>query len=93
MQGDRGALMHEVLLSCGEFEKDFAAALDSGKGGGETIRVIFEEKLVAALRALNMREFYSAKNVKAVIDAADGYVITRVVVVVRDAVRACCAKS
>ncbi|EEH52448.1 uncharacterized protein MICPUCDRAFT_22242, partial [Micromonas pusilla CCMP1545] len=73
MPGDRGALMHEVLLSCGEFEKDFAAALDSGKGGGETIRVIFEEKLVAALRALNMREFYSAKNVKAVIDAADGY--------------------
>jgi hypothetical protein len=50
-----------------------AQALDSGKGGGETIRVIFEEKLVGSLRALNIRDFYSTKNVKAVIDAADGY--------------------
>lgn len=73
MPDDRGALMHEVLLSCGAFEKEFEAALDSGKGGGETIRVIFEEKLVGSLRALNMRDFYSVKNVKAVIDAADGY--------------------
>ena len=24
MPDDRGALMHEVLLSCGAFEKDFA---------------------------------------------------------------------
>ena len=70
---DRGALMHEVLLSCGAFEKDFAAALDCGQGGGETIRVIFEEKLVGSLKALNIRDFYSMKNVRAVIDAADGY--------------------
>jgi hypothetical protein len=38
-----------VLLSCGAFEKDFGGALDSGHGGGETIRVIFEEKLVNSL--------------------------------------------
>ena len=45
----------------------------SSEGGGETIRVIFEEKLVSSLLALNIRDFYSPKNVKAVIDAADGY--------------------
>ena len=33
MPADRGALMHEVLLSCGAFEKDFGGALDSGHGG------------------------------------------------------------
>ena len=35
--------------------------------------MIFEEKLVNSLRALNIRDFYSPKNVKTVIDAADGY--------------------
>ena len=59
-------------MSCGAFEKDFAAALDSGMGGGESIRAIFEERLVGALRAIDLRAFYSPKNVKAVIDA-DGY--------------------
>jgi dynamin 1-like protein len=91
---DRGALMHEVLISCGRFEKDFGKVLDGGRGGkffftflmgncwtdsrvlftgGETVRVIFEEKLVNSLRSLNLREFYSAKYVKSVIDATDGY--------------------
>lgn len=73
LPSDRGALTHEVLLSCGAFEKDFAAALDSGMGGGESIRAIFEERLVGALRAIDLRAFYSPKNVKAVIDASDGY--------------------
>ena len=73
LPSDRGALTHEVLLSCGAFEKDFATALDSGMGGGESIRAIFEEKLVGALRAIDLRSFYSPKNVKAVIDASDGY--------------------
>ena len=65
LPSDRGALTHEVLLSCGAFEKDFAAALDSGMGGGESIRAIFEERLVGALRAIDLRAFYSPKNVKA----------------------------
>ena len=73
LPSDRGALTHEVLLSCGVFEKDFAAALDSGMGGGESIRAIFEDTLVGALRAIDLRAFYSPKNVKAVIDASDGY--------------------
>jgi len=30
---DRGALMHEVLISCGRFEKDFGKVLDGGRGG------------------------------------------------------------
>ena len=63
--------MHEVLISCGRFEKDFGKVLDGGRGGkffftflmgncwtdsrvlftgGETVRVIFEEKLVNSLR-------------------------------------------
>jgi len=70
---DRGALMHEVLLSCGGFEKEFVKSLDGGRGGGETIRVIFEDKLVNSLRSLNLREFYSAEFVKSVVDATDGY--------------------
>ena len=30
---DREALMHEVLISCGRFEKDFGKVLDGGRGG------------------------------------------------------------
>ena len=65
--------MHEVLLSCGGFEKEFVKSLDGGRGGGETIRVIFEDKLVNSLRSLNLREFYGAEFVKSVVDATDGY--------------------
>ena len=70
---DRGALMHEVLISCGGFEKEFVKSLEGGRGGGETIRVIFEDKLVNSLRSLNLREFYGAEFVKSVVDATDGY--------------------
>ena len=65
--------MHEVLISCGGFEKEFVKSLEGGRGGGETIRVIFEDKLVNSLRSLNLREFYGAEFVKSVVDATDGY--------------------
>jgi hypothetical protein len=35
MPDDRGALMHEVLLSCGAFEKDFAAV--GGSRGASSV--------------------------------------------------------
>ena len=72
MPSDRGALVHEVLRACDAFEKRFAEALDSGVGGGESVRRIFEEKLRAALASANLRELYDARNVRAVIDASDG---------------------
>ena len=54
MPSDRGALVHEVLRACDAFEKRFAEALDSGVGGGESVRRIFEEKLRAALASADL---------------------------------------
>ena len=68
---DRGALTHECCYRAAPSRKISPPRSTRGWAVG-VMRAIFEERLVGALRAIDLRAFYS-QNVKAVIDASDGY--------------------
>lgn len=70
---NRGAMVHEILSMCREFDSHYARMLDGGKGGGEAILDVFEGKLTKCIRELPFKEVYSLANIKKVINEADGY--------------------
>jgi len=70
---NRGAMVHEILSMCREFDSSYATMLDGGKGGGEAILDVFEGKLTKCIRELPFKEVYSLANIKKVINEADGY--------------------
>jgi dynamin 1-like protein len=70
---NRGAMVHEILSMCREFDSSYATMLDGGKGGGEAILDVFEGKLTKCIRELPFKDVYSLKNIKKVINEADGY--------------------
>ncbi|QDZ25484.1 dynamin-related GTPase [Chloropicon primus] len=70
---NRGAMVHEILSMCREFDSSYATMLDGGKGGGEAILDVFEGKLTKHIRELPFKQVYSLSNIKKVINEADGY--------------------
>lgn len=69
----RGGMVHIILQLCKTFELTFAKTVDGGKGGGERILSVFEHKLTENIMKLNFNKILDPKNVKRVIDEADGY--------------------
>lgn len=70
---NRGAMVHEILSLCRDFDAAYARMLDGGKGGGEAILDVFESKLTRGIRELPFKEIYALKNIEKVINEADGY--------------------
>jgi dynamin 1-like protein len=69
----RGGMVHLILTLCRNFEEAFAKAVDGGKGGGEQILRVFEERLTQNILALKFKTILDPANVKRIVEEADGY--------------------
>eukprot|EP00891_Asterochloris_glomerata_P004731 jgi/Astpho2/4731/e_gw1.00067.68.1_t len=69
----RGGMVHLILTLCRNFEDAFAKAVDGGKGGGEQILRVFEERLTQNIKALQFNKILDPANVKRIVEEADGY--------------------
>ena len=52
----RGGMVHLILSLCRQFEEAFAKAVDGGKGGGEQILRVFEERLGQNIQQLQFKK-------------------------------------
>lgn len=69
----RGGMIHLILTLCRQFEDAFSKAVDGGKGGGERILQVFENKLSQSVRTLDFSQMLESSNVERVVSEADGY--------------------
>ncbi|KAK9831821.1 hypothetical protein WJX74_010754 [Apatococcus lobatus] len=69
----RGAMVHLVLTLCRQFEEAFSRAVDGGKGGGEQILTVFEQRLTNNIKAIKFDKILEPQNVKRIVEEADGY--------------------
>ena len=68
----RGKMIHFILKRCREFETAYTDMIDRGKGGGEKILEVFEQKLHAELHQLPFEQVLNIDNVRRIISQADG---------------------
>ena len=66
----RGGMVHLILSLCRQFEEAFNKAVDGGKGGGEQILRVFEERLGQNIQQLQF------KKVRARVSAVTLYRVT-----------------
>ena len=52
----RGGMVHLILSLCRQFEEAFGKAVDGGKGGGEQILRVFEERLGQNIQQLQFKK-------------------------------------
>ena len=52
----RGGMVHLILSLCRQFEEAFGKAVDGGKGGGEQILRVFEERLGQNIQSLAFKK-------------------------------------
>lgn len=52
----RGGMVHLILSLCRQFEEAFGKAVDGGKGGGEQILRVFEERLGQNIQSLQFKK-------------------------------------
>lgn len=52
----RGGMVHLILSLCRQFEEAFGKAVDGGKGGGEQILKVFEERLGQNIQQLQFKK-------------------------------------
>ena len=57
----RGGMVHLILTLCRNFEEAFAKAVDGGKGGGEQILRVFEERLTQNIKALQVDPWHDCR--------------------------------
>ncbi|DBA78839.1 TPA: hypothetical protein ACH3X1_008727 [Trebouxia sp. C0004] len=69
----RGGMVHLILSLCRQFEEAFGKAVDGGKGGGEQILRVFEERLGQNIQQLQFKKILDPSNVKRIVEEADGY--------------------
>lgn len=69
----KGGMIHLILQLCKSFEAAYNKQIDGGKGGGERILGVFEHRLTDNIMKINFNKILDPKNVKRVIDEADGY--------------------
>lgn len=69
----RGGMIHLILTLCRQFEDAFAKNVDGGKGGGELILQVFENRLAHSIRGLDFSRLLESANVERIISEADGY--------------------
>ncbi|KAL3138117.1 hypothetical protein ABBQ38_005347 [Trebouxia sp. C0009 RCD-2024] len=69
----RGGMVHLILSLCRQFEEAFGKAVDGGKGGGEQILKVFEERLGQNIQQLQFKKILEPSNVKRIVEEADGY--------------------
>ncbi|DBB13052.1 hypothetical protein WJX82_001471 [Trebouxia sp. C0006] len=69
----RGGMVHLILSLCRQFEEAFGKAVDGGKGGGEQILRVFEERLGQNIQQLQFKKILEPSNVKRIVEEADGY--------------------
>ena len=62
-----------VLQLCRQFEEAFSRAVDGGKGGGEQILTVFEQRLTNNIKAIKFDKILEPQNVKRIVEEADGY--------------------
>lgn len=58
----RGGMVHLILSLCRQFEEAFGKAVDGGKGGGEQILRVFEERLGQNIQQLQFKKVRPASN-------------------------------
>ena len=58
---------------CRQFEEAFGRAVDGGKGGGEQILTVFEQRLTNNIKAIKFDKILEPQNVKRIVEEADGY--------------------
>lgn len=68
----RGKMIHFILKRCRDFETSYTEMIDRGKGGGERILEVFEQKLYAELHQLPFEQVLNVDNVRRIISQADG---------------------
>lgn len=70
-------MIAELLLAsmqlCRQFEEAFSRAVDGGKGGGEQILTVFEQRLTNNIKAIKFDKILEPQNVKRIVEEADGY--------------------
>eukprot|EP00210_Caulerpa_lentillifera_P005765 g5512.t1 len=72
MMDSRGQMVHFILKRCREFETTYSELIDRGKGGGERILEVFEQKLHGELHQLPFDQVLNVENVRRIISQADG---------------------
>ncbi len=60
----RGGMVHLILSLCRQFEEAFGKAVDGGKGGGEQILRVFEERLGQNIQQLQFKKVSLLRNEK-----------------------------
>ena len=60
----RGGMVHLILSLCRQFEEAFGKAVDGGKGGGEQILRVFEERLGQNIQQLQFKKVNLLKKEK-----------------------------
>ncbi len=71
----RGGMVHLILSLCRQFEEAFGKAVDGGKGGGEQILRVFEERLGQNIQQLQFKKVSMATSLQACASAMCGSIV------------------